>query len=146
MTAWWPISSILASLGVPGYSQQTSYNYISLDLWTFTYGASSVSSVWSDPITYLGTGSGLGSTKSQIQASLISRYHTAGIKVLVSAFGSIEQPCTRGFNASAVAKKLAIFVRDNNLDGVDVEYNDDYSISTGASKVWLKAFMIELRN
>lgn len=45
-----------------------------------------------------------------------------------------------------MAKRLATFVKDNNLDGVDVNYNDDYSISTGASTVWLKAFMTELRN
>lgn len=64
------------------------YNYVSLNLWTCDQGATEAAQIWSDPVTNLGTETGLGSRKSQIQKNLIQKYHSKGIKVLVSVFGA----------------------------------------------------------
>lgn len=96
--------------------------------------------MWADPVTYLGTESGFGNRKTQVQEKLIEKYRSAGKKVLISAFGNVEQPTTSGANSIAVAKKLAKFVIDNGFDGVDIAYNDDYAMSVGTAEIWLSSF------
>ena len=44
--------------------------------------------VWNDPITYLGSDTGLGSNTDEIQKKLKQLYNDAGIKIMISAFGS----------------------------------------------------------
>ncbi len=43
--------------------------------------------VWRDAKLYFGDMNTLGKTTEEIQLAMIKRYHAAGIKVLVSAFG-----------------------------------------------------------
>lgn len=51
-------------------------------------------------------------------------YAAAGIKVMVSAFGSSEVPTSSGADPVALAHKMAQFVKDYGLDGIDVDYED----------------------
>lgn len=46
----------------------------------------------------------------------------AGIKLIVSAFGSTEAPTSSGTDPTDVANTIASFVKTYNLDGVDVDY------------------------
>ena len=85
LTSWWPETSILRNLGVPGYGGSHGYNVLVFDLWSFAYGATGVSPVWTQPLTYLG--SILGTHTQQIQNTLLQKYRTKGIKVLISVFG-----------------------------------------------------------
>lgn len=50
-------------------------------------GATGAAAVWNDPITYLGTESGLGVRKSQVQTNILKKFKSMGVKLLVSAFG-----------------------------------------------------------
>lgn len=59
---------------------------------------------------------------------------------MVTAFGTFEMPTTKGINPISCAKKLAKFVLTNSLDGVDINYNDDYAIEAGTAPLWLSAF------
>ncbi len=59
---------------------------------------------------------------------------------MVTAFGPFEQPTTRGINPLICARKLAKFVISNNLDGVDINYEDDYAIASGNAELWLTVF------
>lgn len=57
-------------------------------------------------------------TRSSIKAS----YASAGISLIVSAFGSTEAPTSQGADPTATANNLAAFVKQYGLDGVDVDY------------------------
>jgi chitinase len=48
---------------------------------------------------------------------------------MVSAFGSTDMPTAR--SASTVCTSLAQFVLDNNLDGVDLDYEDNAAMELG---------------
>ena len=54
------------------------------------------------------------------RATIKSEYAAAGIKLLVSAFGSTETPTSSGVDAVAAADALAQWCKDYDLDGVDV--------------------------
>lgn len=59
----------------------------------------------------------------------------------MTAFGTFEHPTTKGINPISCAKKLAKFVLTNSLDGVDINYSDDYAIQSGTAELWLSVFM-----
>ena len=56
------------------------------------------------------------------RSSVKSKYHAAGIKLLVAAFGSTDVPTTAGVDPVATANNLAGWVKTYGLDGVDVDY------------------------
>lgn len=60
--------------------------------------------------------------------------------MLVTAFGPFERPTTKGINPIMCAKKLAKYVLANQLDGVDINYEDDFAIASGTADLWLSAF------
>lgn len=78
--------------------------------------------IWSDPVKYFGADSIFGSTKEEIQKNLKEKYNKAGIKILISAFGSSEFPTTSKVDPIGCAVKLGNFVMSNNLDGVDIDW------------------------
>lgn len=43
------------------------------------------------------------------------------------------------------AKKLAKFILENQLDGADINYEDDFAIAFGTAELWLSAFSQQLR-
>ena len=56
------------------------------------------------------------------RTSIKSQYAAAGIKLLVSAFGSTDVPTTSGADPIATANAMAAWVKKYNLDGIDVDY------------------------
>jgi chitinase len=82
-------------------------------------GAFDISAVWA----------GLGNTTQQ---SIISDYHAAGKKIRVSIFGATDYPLTHNGDPAAIAADVAKFVMANNLDGVDVDYEDSASFNAAA--------------
>ncbi|KAF8521730.1 glycoside hydrolase [Hysterangium stoloniferum] len=79
--------------------------------------------------------------------SIKSQYSAAGIKLIVSVFGSTDAPTTYGADPIATANKMAKFVRDFGLDGVDVDYEDFDAINAGDGKgeAWIISFTKQLR-
>ena len=59
------------------------------------------------------------------------KYHDAGVKILISAFGATEFPTTAKVDPVDCAKKLASFVINNQLDGVDVDWEDNPAMEAG---------------
>ncbi len=53
------------------------------------------------------------------------KYNKAGIKILISAFGATEFPTTSKIDPIDCAVKLGNFVLENNLDGVDIDWEDN---------------------
>jgi chitinase len=69
-------------------------------------------------------------------------YNDGGIKIMISAFGAKEFPTTLGYDAVDCATRLGNFVKDNNLDGVDLDWEDNaaMNVGTGVGEEWLIDF------
>jgi chitinase len=50
-----------------------------------------------------------------------------------------------GQDPSSVATSLANWVLDNNLDGVDIDYEDNEAMSASTAENWLITFQKKLR-
>jgi len=143
ITAWWPATAIAAALGVPGYAKAHTYNYIALAFWS-DIGPLDVAHVWQNPTYFMGTDSIFGKTDSAIRAALKKAYNNGGVKILVSAFGATEMPT--GKDPIALATKLAKFVTDYDLDGCDIDYEDNEAMEAGKGEDWLISFTTKLRS
>ena len=53
---------------------------------------------------------------------LFVSFQAAGIKLIVSAFGSTDAPTTSGADPTDTANTIANFVKQYSLDGVDIDY------------------------
>jgi len=120
-STWSTAAEIAKSMGIPGYSNHT-YNYFCIAFWTCSQGPLDIAKFWNDPKTYMGTL--FGNTNDEIRTTMLKKYHDAGIKVMISAFGATEKPTTAGANANECANRLADYVVANKLDGVDLDYED----------------------
>ena len=64
---------------------------------------------------------------------------------MVSAFGATDFPTSAGKDPVAVAKDLAAFVKANNFDGADVDWEDNDAMNKGIGEAWVIAFTRTLR-
>lgn len=131
-------------MGVPGYAQETIYNHIALTFWGCNDVMDMVK-VWDDPITYLGSETGEGTTKDEIQKNLKKKYNDGGVKILISAFGATEHPTSANIDPTTCATKLGNYVLGNNLDGVDLDWEDNAAMEAGLGEQWLITFTKKLR-
>ena len=145
LNSWWPPEAIAASIGVPPYSHSYSYNKINLSFWTTNQGPVDVALLWCNAIIYCSVDNPWGSTTQEIQQAWLNLYHQYGVKVLVSAFGATDFPTTQGADPIVTAEALAKFVLDNNLDGVDLDYEDNGAMETGTGVPWLISCTRKLR-
>ena len=56
------------------------------------------------------------------RTSIKSEYAAAGIKLIVSAFGSTDAPASTGADPVATANTMAAWVKEYDLDGIDVDF------------------------
>ena len=92
----------------------------------------------------MGTESAFGNTDVAIRTALKKAYNDAGIKILVSAFGSTDEPTH--LDPVVVATNLAKFVNDYDLDGADIDYEDNGAMEAGKGEAWLITFTTKLRS
>jgi chitinase len=142
INVWWPATSIAAAIGVPGYAKAHTYNYIALAFWS-EHGPLDIVNIWSKPTYFFGSDSVFGTTDEQIRTNLKKAYNGAGIRVLATAFGANEVPTNS--DPVKVAEKLGKFVLDYNLDGCDIDYEDNHGMEIGVAEAWLIAFTRKLR-
>lgn len=64
---------------------------------------------------------------------------------MVSAFGSTDSPVTAGVDPADCARRLAAWVKQYNLDGVDIDWEDMQAMNTNKGESWLITFQAELR-
>ena len=133
---WWPPEAIAKSIGA---TDTKGYNIINLSFWTPSAPVDAAL-VWSNPVKQFGNDSQFGSTNEEIQRNLVQLYHQNNALVLVSAFGATSHPTTEGVNASTAGAHLGQFVIDNNLDGVDLDYEDNAAMEKGTAYQWLVDF------
>lgn len=65
------------------------------------------------------------------RTSIKSEYAAAGISLMVSAFGSTDVPTTSGGDPVAIANTMSAWVKQYDLDGIDVDYEDFGAMKTG---------------
>ena len=134
---WWPPAAIAEGIAVPSFATDNQYNVINL-AFLLSDKPADIALIWSDPLLYFGsTDCPFGQTKAQIQANLTSFYHQANTKILVSAFGATEFPTTEGRDPVETGTKLAQFVKENDLDGIDLDWEDNAAMENGTGEQWL---------
>jgi len=144
LNSWWPPTAIAAGLGVPGYAHNSSYNVINLAFW-LTSAPADAAIVWANAYTYVSPDNPWGSSTKAVQAAWLERYHGKGIKVLISAFGATEFPTSSGVDPVKCGTDLANFVKLNQLDGVDLDWEDNSAMEAGTGEAWLIAITKTLR-
>jgi len=142
---WWPPTAIAGDLGVPGYSHSYKFNTINIAFWTSGQGPVDAGLLWSKALTYCSSQNPWGSTTDQIQKAWLAKYHAQGVKVLISAFGATDFPTSEGHDPVKVATDLAAFVKTNNFDGVDLDWEDNSAMDAGKGEAWLIACTKTLR-
>ncbi|KZT52238.1 glycoside hydrolase family 18 protein [Calocera cornea HHB12733] len=81
------------------------------------------------------------------RTSVKAQYAAAGIKLLVSAFGSTDAPTSDGEDPTTLAQSMAAWVQEYDLDGIDIDYEDfnAFNAGTDAAVTWLVTFTQALR-
>ncbi|KAH9892470.1 glycoside hydrolase [Cubamyces lactineus] len=81
------------------------------------------------------------------KAAIKNDYNGANISIVVSAFGSTDAPTTSGADPVDTANTMAQWVLDNQLDGIDVDYEDLSAMNArdGSAEQWLVTFTQTLR-
>ncbi|KDQ20357.1 glycoside hydrolase family 18 protein [Botryobasidium botryosum FD-172 SS1] len=88
------------------------------------------------------------SLSADTRKSMKTQYADAGIKVMVSALGETEQPVTAKVDPVETARKFASFVKEYELDGIDVDFEDFPAIDAadGGAEAWLATLTKTLRS
>ncbi|KIL56762.1 glycoside hydrolase family 18 protein [Amanita muscaria Koide BX008] len=81
------------------------------------------------------------------RSSVKAQYAAAGIKIVISAFGSTDTPTTSGADPIATANTFADWVIRYQVDGIDVDYEDfgSFNKGDGSAETWLIRFTQQLR-
>jgi chitinase len=81
------------------------------------------------------------------RSSIKAAYNAAGISLMVAAFGATDEPTSRGTDPVGIANRLADWVIQYGLDGVDIDYEDFTAINRqdGSAENWLISLTRQLR-
>jgi chitinase len=144
--AWWPATTIAAGTGVPGYAQPTKYNVFNVAFWSAAMPLDATT-LWDSPLSYVGTDTPFGTSDDAVRKTWLDAFHDAGAKVLVSAFGATNKPCSGGENAQQTCTQLAVWAKENGFDGVDIDFEDTGTFNyNGDGEAWLIECTRSVRN
>ncbi|KAF5336655.1 hypothetical protein D9758_016739 [Tetrapyrgos nigripes] len=123
---------------IPSVDQIKGFNVLALGFYTGIQGPMDSAAWWESQ----------GDSK---QKALKKAYTDAGIKLIVSIFGGSEEEMhiTSKVNetaAAGLAKRVGDWVIKNNLDGVDVDFEDFDAMKDGTGVPWLVTFQKALRS
>ncbi|KZT18638.1 glycoside hydrolase family 18 protein [Neolentinus lepideus HHB14362 ss-1] len=124
---------VSGTTGPPNASEVAGYNVFALSF-LLTEGAYDKAEEWT-------------TLTAAERTSVLSQYHDAGISLIVSAFGSTDTPTSSGDDPVSTADTIAAWVKQYDLDGVDVDYEDfnAFDAGDGSAENWLISFTTELR-
>jgi chitinase len=148
ITDYYGAAVVPRALGVPGFTDGNVYNYVAHTFWTYPNAPLQASLIWSQLFDHMRGDTRFGFSTSEVQATLKANFSNNGARLLVSAFGATQAPTSSNFNATDCGLQLAKFVNDNMYDGVDIDWEDTKSFSSGDSsgENWLITLTTVLRN
>ena len=76
------------------------------------------------------------------RTSIKSDYEAAGISLIVSAFGATDAPTSSGADPTNTANTMAAWVKQFDLDGIDVDYEVRLPCSSAPPEVFLLFFRV----
>ncbi|KII87370.1 glycoside hydrolase family 18 protein [Plicaturopsis crispa FD-325 SS-3] len=117
--------------GPPDASQLKGYNVFALSF-LLTSGAADQALEWT-------------TLTADQRTAVKTQYAAAGISLVVSVFGSTDTPVSSGADATATAQTIAAWVKQYDLDGVDVDFEDFAAMNAGTGTAWLVTFTQALR-
>lgn len=84
---------------------------------------------------------------SSDRTALKKSYNDAGITMMLSSFGSTDQPTSQGKSATGLAATHAAFVKQYGYQGIDVDYEDMSAMNkqNGKAEQWLIDYTNALR-
>ncbi|KAJ7607674.1 glycoside hydrolase superfamily, partial [Roridomyces roridus] len=121
-----------SSSSLPAPSDLSGFNVFAL---SFIYSSSLIdnAAVWANLDA---------TTRSNTKA----QYASAGISIIVSAYGYGPTPTTSGDDPTAAANYIGNYVKTYGLDGADIDYEDLGAMETaGTAVAWLTTFTKALR-
>ncbi|KAI9334379.1 glycoside hydrolase superfamily [Obelidium mucronatum] len=121
-----------AQLAVPGHSEND-YNIVNFAFWVEIKGPMDAAISWTR-------------LPAATREAYINAFHSAGKRILISAFGEMDAPATNGIDPIDCANRLAAFVIEYGFDGVDVDFEDHKAFASGKAEPWLIAFTKTLRS
>ncbi|ETO30276.1 hypothetical protein RFI_06843 [Reticulomyxa filosa] len=137
LNGWWD-TAVLEAWGVPGYvSEPYAYNVLILSFYLSSGSAVDALDPWVDPTGYFSTQTMqticncTNPTDDSFRQGLMNIYHAHGIKLIMSCFGSTDYP-TQSTNPNTLGMNIANFVKQYQLDGVDLDWEDTNAFSSGA--------------
>ncbi|KAI9638613.1 glycoside hydrolase family 18 protein [Dioszegia hungarica] len=77
---------------------------------------------------------------------ILDEYHAAGIALMMAYGGDTEAPVTRVTDPVKTATDIAAYVKEYELDGVDVNYEELRAFSLGTAEAWVISFHKTLRS
>ncbi|KAJ7640065.1 glycoside hydrolase family 18 protein [Mycena polygramma] len=81
------------------------------------------------------------------RADIKAKYAAAGIKILVSLGGDQDHPTSKGkVDPKTAGSMAANWVKDNGLDGIDIDYEDFDAMPGKGGEQWLIDFTTQLRS
>jgi chitinase len=118
---------------IPTAADLKGFNVINLSFLMLS-GAADMAQVWEQMSA---------SDRAKVKAD----YAAAGISVMVSAFGSTDAPTSAGADPVATANKMAAWVKQYDLDGIDIDYEDFDAVGSNLNHAaeWLSTFTSTLR-
>ncbi|EJD48754.1 glycoside hydrolase [Auricularia subglabra TFB-10046 SS5] len=115
-----PYFSVYADVGIttttwPSAAQLGKWNDFVIAFWLArTNGPFDTAAVWASFVP-------------ETRQFILDQYHAAGKTIRVTLFGSTDFPLQIGANPVTIANEVAAFVKNNQLDGVDIDYEDSPS-------------------
>ncbi|KAK0488963.1 glycoside hydrolase [Armillaria novae-zelandiae] len=81
------------------------------------------------------------------RSTIKAQFAAAGIKLIVSVFGSTDKPTSNRADPIATANTMSEWVKQYDLDGIDVDYEDLKAVDAGDGKAedWIISFTKQLR-
>lgn len=87
------------------------------------------------------------SLTNESRTEIVKGLHAQNISIMMSLFGAEDAPTTNGTDPEKFAKEVGEFVRDYQLDGVDVDWEDFRALgkNDGHAEAWLTNLTLALR-
>ncbi|KAL4482071.1 hypothetical protein ABPG73_000595 [Tetrahymena malaccensis] len=137
MKSWWG-PSVIESFG-----GNSIYDMLIMNVWVSSGQGLDVLQAYQNVYNYLGTNQ-FGSNNQQVQQYLKQIFTKNSKKLLIRLFGGSEFPTNK--NPSSVALNLAQYLNTlPYIDGVSIDYEDEFEIGTGKGVTWLINFTKALR-